>query len=113
MRVLITCPPMVKRIDEFRSFFENKGVEIHIPNFVQTLSENELIEILPEFDAWIIGDDPATEKVFEAGKAGKLKAAVKWGVGVDNVDFKACEKLSIPIINTPQMFGAEVANIAV
>jgi D-3-phosphoglycerate dehydrogenase len=104
---------MIKRIDEFRSFFEDKGVEIHIPNIIQTLSEEELITILPEFDAWIIGDDPATERVFEAGKAGKLKAAVKWGVGVDNVNFKACEKLSIPIINTPQMFGAEVANIAV
>jgi len=113
MRVLITCPPMIKRIDEFRSIFEDKGVEIHIPNIVQTLSEDELIEILPKFDAWIIGDDPATERVFEAGKAGNLKAAVKWGVGVDNVNFKACEKLSIPIINTPQMFGAEVANIAV
>jgi D-3-phosphoglycerate dehydrogenase len=104
---------MIKRIDEFRSIFENKGVEIYIPNIVQTLSEEELIEILPSFDAWIIGDDPATERVFEAGKAGNLKAAVKWGVGVDNVNLRACEKLSIPIINTPQMFGAEVANIAV
>ncbi|CAH0996739.1 Hydroxypyruvate reductase [Emticicia aquatica] len=104
---------MLKRIDEFRHIFEAKGVEIHIPNMVQTLSEEELITLLPEFDGWIIGDDPATERVFEAGKKGLLKAAVKWGVGVDNVDFKACEKLGIPIINTPQMFGAEVANIAV
>lgn len=113
MKVLITCPPMLKRIDEFRHIFEEKGIEITTPNIVQTLSENELISIIANFDGWIIGDDPATEKVFEAGKNGKLKAAVKWGVGVDNVDFKACEKLNIPIINTPQMFGAEVANIAV
>jgi D-3-phosphoglycerate dehydrogenase / 2-oxoglutarate reductase len=113
MRVLITCPPMIKRIDEFRANFESKGLEIYIPEMVQVLSEEELIAILPDFDAWIIGDDPATERVFEAGKKGKLKAAVKWGVGVDNVDFKACERLGIPIINTPQMFGAEVANVAV
>lgn len=113
MRVLITCPPMIKRIDEFRANFEEKGIEIYIPQIVQTLSEDELIAILPTFDGWIIGDDPATEKVFEAGKKGKLKAAVKWGVGVDNVDFSACKSLGIPIINTPQMFGAEVANVAV
>jgi Lactate dehydrogenase and related dehydrogenases len=38
---------------------------------------------------------------------------VKWGIGVDNVDFKACEALGIPIINTPGMFGGEVADVAV
>jgi D-3-phosphoglycerate dehydrogenase len=103
---------MLKRIDEFRSFFEAKNIELITPNIVQTLTEEELEEILPTVEGWIIGDDPATERVFTAGKKGKLKAAVKWGVGVDNVDFAACKKLGIPIINTPNMFGAEVATIA-
>ena len=83
-----------------------------MPEVVQTLTEKELLKLVPEVDGWIIGDDPATEKVFEAGVKGKLKAAVKWGVGVDNVDFKACEKLGIPISNTPGMFGNEVADLA-
>lgn len=104
---------MLKSIDEFRGIFAEKNIEILTPNVVQTLTEEELIEILPTVDGWIIGDDPASQRVFTAGKTGKLKAAVKWGVGVDNVDFKACEKLNIPIINTPNMFGAEVAGIAV
>jgi len=112
MKVLVTCPPMLRRIDEFRSIFCDKGIELVLPNVVQTMTEEELIEILPLCDGWIIGDDPATKRVFEAGKAGKLKAAVKWGVGVDNVDFNACKELSIPIINTPNMFGAEVATVA-
>lgn len=113
MKVLLTCPPMRNRIEEFRSRFEEKGIELVIPDFVQTLSEEELVEIVPTVDGWIIGDDPATEKVFLAGKAGRLRAAVKWGVGVDNVDFKACEKLGIPISNTPAMFGDEVADIGI
>ncbi|MFT4973427.1 MAG: D-3-phosphoglycerate dehydrogenase [Saprospiraceae bacterium] len=113
MKVLVTCPPMLRQIHEFRRIFEVKGIELLTPNVLQTLTEEELIEILPGVDAWIIGDDPATERVFTAGKKGKLRAAVKWGVGVDNVDFKACKKLGIPIINTPNMFGAEVAGIAV
>jgi D-3-phosphoglycerate dehydrogenase / 2-oxoglutarate reductase len=112
MKVLVSCPPMLKRIDEFRSFFEAKNIELITPNIVQTLSEEELEEILPTVEGWIIGDDPATERVFVAGQKGKLKAAVKWGVGVDNVDFAACKKLGIPIINTPNMFGAEVATVA-
>ncbi|RMG87980.1 MAG: phosphoglycerate dehydrogenase [Bacteroidetes bacterium] len=113
MKVLITCPPMLRQIDLFRPIFEEKGIELVTPNVVQTLSEEALMDLLPEMDGWIIGDDPATERVFAAGKKGRLKAAVKWGVGVDNVDFKACKKLGIPVINTPNMFGAEVAGIAV
>jgi len=113
MKILVTCPPMLRRIEDFKSIFEDKNIELVLPNVVQTLSENELIEIIKDVDGWIIGDDPATEKVFTVGKNNKLKAAVKWGVGVDNVDFKACEKLNIPISNTPNMFGDEVASLAV
>lgn len=112
MKVLVTCPPMLRAIDNFRQIFENKGLELVTPNVVQVLTEEELIALVPTVDAWIIGDDPATRKVFEAGKAGNLKAAVKWGVGVDNVDFTACKDLNIPISNTPQMFGGEVADLA-
>ncbi|MDJ0688158.1 MAG: phosphoglycerate dehydrogenase [Xenococcaceae cyanobacterium MO_188.B32] len=112
MKVLITCPPMLRSIDRFKPLFAAKGIEIFCPDVVQTLSVEELKSLVPQYDGWIIGDDPANREVFTAGKAGNLKAAVKWGVGVDNVDFVAAKELGIPIANTPQMFGAEVADIA-
>ena len=112
MKILVTCPPMLGMIDSFRYIFKEKGIELSAPNVVQTLSVEELKEIVPQHDGWIIGDDPATYEVFEAGKAGNLRAAVKWGIGVDNVDFDACKDLDIPIINTPDMFGREVADVA-
>jgi D-3-phosphoglycerate dehydrogenase / 2-oxoglutarate reductase len=110
-RILVTCPPMLGMLEAFVAPAQELGLEP--AEVTQTLSEAELIELLPQFDGWIIGDDPATQQVFEAGKRGSLKAAVKWGIGVDNVDFKACEALGIPIINTPGMFGGEVADVAV
>ncbi|MEJ2065806.1 MAG: NAD(P)-dependent oxidoreductase, partial [Reinekea sp.] len=113
MKILVTCPPMLGMIDTFKPLFEEKGIELSAPKVVQTLSVDELKEIVPQHDGWIIGDDPATREVFEAGSKGKLKAAVKWGIGVDNVDFQACKDFNIPIINTPNMFGGEVADIAV
>lgn len=113
MRVLVTCPPMLGMRHQFLPIFDSYGVEAVCADVVQTMSEEELISVVPGFDGWIIGDDPATRKVFEAGKLGRLKAAVKWGVGVDNVDFSACADLGIPIANTPHMFGAEVADVAV
>ena len=112
MKVLITCPPMLGMIDSFRDVFARHGADVSAPDVVQTLTVEELKKLVPQHDGWIIGDDPATRDVFAAGKAGRLKAAVKWGIGVDNVDFAACEELKIPITNTPNMFGAEVADIA-
>jgi len=113
MRILLTCPPMLRQAERFRPRFAELGYELFTPDVPQVLPEAELIELVPQFDGWIIGDDPATAAVFEAGQAGRLKAAVKWGVGVDNVDFAACKRLGIPIANTPGMFGGEVADMAV
>lgn len=112
MKVLVTCPPMLGMIDEFIPYASDKGIELVPAKVTQTLSVEELVELVPDYDGWIIGDDPATREVFNAGKVGKLKAAVKWGIGVDNVDFDACSDLKIPITNTPLMFGAEVADVA-
>lgn len=113
MKILVTCPPMLGMKEQFLPIVAKYGVEAICADVIQTLSEKELISILPEYDGWIIGDDPATRQVFEAGKQGNLKAAIKWGIGVDNVDFEACKNLGIPISNIPNMFGAEVADIAV
>ena len=111
--ILLTCPPMIKQISRYEDLLQQCNFKITIPEFQQVMTEDQLCEIIGEYDGWIIGDDPATKKVFEKGKQGKLKACVKWGVGTDNVDFDACKTLNIPISNTPQMFGEEVSDVAI
>lgn len=111
-RVLLTCPPMLRSIARFEDAFRRAEMIVTAPPVVQTLTEQQLIALIPEFDGWIIGDDPATRQVFAAGRAGRLRAAVKWGVGIDNVDFAACRDLKIHIANTPGAFGPEVADVA-
>jgi D-3-phosphoglycerate dehydrogenase len=113
MKILVTCPPMLGMINHFKPIFDSYKVELIAPSIVQTLPEEELKRILPQVDGWIIGDDPANKEVLQAGKFGNLKAAVKWGIGIDNVDFNACKELGLQIANTPDMFGGEVADIAV
>ena len=112
-RILLTCPPMINKTSLFENLYKKYNFEIVIPKFTQTLTEEELCNLLPNFDGWIIGDDPATRKVFEAGVNGNLKAVVKWGVGVDNVDFEACRDLNIPVTNIPGVFGEEVSDVAI
>ncbi len=91
MRILVTCPPMLGMMEQFRPLFADCGAKVTTPTVVQTLSEAELCDLVPQHDGWIIGDDPATHNVFAAGRAGRLRAAVKWGIGVDNVDFGALQ----------------------
>ncbi|ABI72676.1 D-isomer specific 2-hydroxyacid dehydrogenase, NAD-binding [Shewanella frigidimarina NCIMB 400] len=112
-KVLVTCPPMLGMFEEFVEPAKLLGLDLVAAKTTQVLSEQELMTLLPEYDGWIIGDDPATKQVFEVGIRGRLKAAVKWGIGIDNVDFQACKDLGIPITNTPNMFGGEVADVGI
>lgn len=113
MKILITCPPMIQQIERYKEYLKKLKIEYFCPNVVQTLEEKELIGLLPKYDGWVIGDDNVTENILKAGKKGKFRCAVKWGVGTDNIDFYLFNKYQIPISNTPNMFGNEVANLAI
>ena len=112
-RVFISCPPFIQQKNDFIPLLKELDLVPTWADTVQQMSENDLIEILPHFDWWILGDDPCSEKVLQSGKAGDLRAVVKWGVGTDNIDFKALEKLNIKFSNTPSVFGNEVADLAI
>lgn len=111
-KILLTCPPMIGMIAEFQEDFKEVGFDVTIPKFTQEMSEDELVEIIGNYDGWIIGDDPATRRVLEAGVRGNLRACMRWGVGTNNVDFAAFKEFRIPIENTPGVFGREVADLA-
>ena len=111
-KVLITAPPMARAIDQFRSELQEQGFEVFVPPIVQAMAEDELVGMIPGFDAWIAGDCPVSRRVIQAGLGGRLRAVVRWGVGVDNVDFEAARELGLPVANTPGVFGNEVADVA-
>lgn len=111
-KILLTCPPMIGMVDAFSEDFENANFDVTVPEFTQEMSEDALCDIIGEYDGWIIGDDPASRRVLEAGVKGRLKACMRWGVGTNNVDFDAFKDFNIPIENTPGVFGREVADLA-
>tara|TARA_A100001015_G_C14986063_1_gene711582 strand:- start:141 stop:1073 length:933 start_codon:yes stop_codon:yes gene_type:complete len=59
------------------------------------LNEAQLIEFVKDIDILILGTEKLTEKVLS--KASRLKLISKYGVGLDNIDFDACEKLGIEV----------------
>lgn len=111
-KVLITCPPMLNAIDSFREKFDELNWDVTTPSVVQTVSERVLRDILPDHDGWIIGDDILTAETIELGVQRQFKAAVKWGIGVDNIDLKAVKHSGLLFSNTPNVFGAEVSDMA-
>jgi len=104
---------MIRAIDSLKDEFARRGAEVVCPEFKQTLSVGELLKLVPQHDGWIIGDDPATAQVFRAGKDGRLRAAVKWGAGTDNVDFAGASECGFNIVNTPGTFGEEASDVAI
>lgn len=111
-KVLLTCPPMIGIVDQLSEQFHAAQFDVFVPEFTQEMSEDSLCEIIADYDGWIIGDDPATRRVLESGRRGRLKACMRWGVGTNNVDFDAFSEFNIPIENTPGVFGNEVADLA-
>ena len=112
-RILVTCPPMIGQIKKYLKFFKRYNMEIEYPKIKQTLDKKKLINSLPNYDGWIAGDDETNYQILSAAKKGNLKAIVKWGVGTDNFDLKMLEKLNISFSNIPNVFGNEVANVAI
>lgn len=110
LRVLVTCRQMQDVMDRFESRFAEHAIEVVQPEVVQQPSEAELIEIIGDFDGMIAGDDPLTAAVL--AHAAKLKIISKWGVGTDGIDKAAAAEHGIRVTNTPNVFGDEVADVA-
>jgi len=111
-KILCTCPPMIAAIDRYLDEFKKRDSDVFCPEFQQEMPEDELIKLIPKYDGWIIGDCPASDQVLSTGKAGSLKAAVRWGIGTNNVDFIAAKRLGYTIHNTPGVFNEEVSDVA-
>jgi D-3-phosphoglycerate dehydrogenase / 2-oxoglutarate reductase len=110
-RVLVTCKQLQHTIHRYRDLFSERGIDIDLPEVDQHMRESELIPLIGRYDGMIAGDDEVTAAVLEAGRE-RLKVVSKWGVGVDGIDKEAAERLGIRVLNTPNVFGDEVADVA-
>lgn len=72
------------------------------------LSEEEIVQEIPEFNAVIVRSKPTiTQKIIDAGV--NLKVIGRAGVGLDNVDAKYAESKGVTVVNTP---GASTESVA-
>jgi len=101
MKVLITDRVNEKLIDRLLKI----GLTV---NYKPGITINELLKIIINFDILIVrGRLSFTDKVLS--KANNLKLIIRYGVGLDNIDVKYCEKRGIKVYNIPEAFTEAVA----
>ena len=109
-RVLITAPPIIPNIFNYKDLFDKENIEIVLPPFrvVESLKEAELIELLKNIDAILCGDDELNNNVFKETR--KLKVISKWGTGIDSIDKSAAEKNGIKVLRVKDVFSEPVSD---
>ncbi|HOP09356.1 MAG TPA: hydroxyacid dehydrogenase [Candidatus Methanofastidiosa archaeon] len=102
MKVLIASNIAEQAIEQLKANFE---VEVSTG-----LDEDGLAEKVKNFDALVVRSKPkVSRKIIESGK--NLKLVARAGVGLDNIDLKACEERGIKVINSPTALSESVAEL--
>lgn len=73
-------------------------------------SKEMLVDYLKDCDAAIVGLDKITDEVLS--ELPKLKLISKYGVGLDNIDFNACEKHNVKVVYTQGVNRRSVSEMA-
>ncbi|MEF8842228.1 MAG: phosphoglycerate dehydrogenase [Haloarculaceae archaeon] len=108
-RVLVSCPLVLDAIDEYADVLGSYGIAYDVADVDQQLDEGELLDVLPDYDGILAGDDELTARVIEASP--RLEVIAKWGIGTDGIDFEAAEAHDVEVFNTPGAFSDEVADV--
>src|SRR5512136_1588663 len=110
-KVLVSARSFRKMKGDHWRVLEEAGYEIVTPTQDQPLKEAEMIPLVVDVDAALVGNDAVTERVIAA--ASHLKVVSKHGVGVDNVDVPAATRAGVVVTNTPGANQVAVAELAV
>ncbi|GAB2724425.1 phosphoglycerate dehydrogenase [Paenibacillus thermoaerophilus] len=112
MNILITPKSFHTYKEKIDPLLERAGYGILANDTGRTLTEDEIIELAKEnVVGMIVGIDPLSERVLRSCR--DLRAVSKYGVGLDNIDLKAAEKLNIKVVSALGSNHISVAELAI
>jgi D-3-phosphoglycerate dehydrogenase len=109
-KVLITTVPFAAVDPSPITQLTAAGIEYVINPLGRRLKEEELAEMVGDFDGLIAGTEPITEKVMQSAK--RLRHISRVGIGLDSVDLLAAERRGIQVSYTPDAPAPAVAELA-
>jgi D-3-phosphoglycerate dehydrogenase len=110
-KVLITTVPFGEKNRLPVEQLDAAGVEYLINPLGRKLAEEELAEMITDYDVLIAGTEDITD--FVMSKANKLKLISRVGIGLDNVDLLAAERRGIKVSYTPDAPAPAVAELTI
>jgi D-3-phosphoglycerate dehydrogenase / 2-oxoglutarate reductase len=108
-KALITTVPFGDKNRLPLELLENAGIEYLINPLNKKLTEDQLADMVGDFDVIIAGTELITDKVM--ARAPKLKLISRVGVGLDGVDLMAAQKRGIRVAYTPDAPAPAVAEL--
>jgi D-3-phosphoglycerate dehydrogenase len=109
--VLITTVPFAERNRLPLEQLQSAGIEYVINPLGRRLKEEELADMVGDFDALIAGTEPITGKVM--ARANKLRLISRVGIGLDSVDLLEAEQRGIRVSYTPDAPAPAVAELTI
>ena len=109
LKVLITTIPFADKNNLPLELLKSVGAEFVINPIGRKLKEEELVELIEDYDILIAGTEPITSKVLDRAK--KLKLISRVGIGLDSVDLAAAKKKGILVSYTPDAPAPAVAEL--
>ena len=110
-KALITTVPFSEKNCQPLDQLQAAGIDYLINPIGRKLKEDELAEMISDFDVLIAGTEPITEKVMS--RASRLKLISRVGIGLDSVDLLAAERRGIKVSYTPDAPAPAVAELTI
>ena len=110
-KALITTVPFADKDRLPIELLEQAGIEYLINPLNKKLTEDELAEMVTDFDVIIAGTEPITEKVMDS--AANLNMISRVGIGLDSVDLLAAEKRGVVVSFTPDAPAPAVSELTI
>ena len=110
-KVLITTVPFADKNCLPLDLLKKSNIEYLINPLNKKLTENELVEMISDFDVIIAGTELITKKVIDA--ATNLKMISRVGIGLDSVDLLEAKKRGIIVSYTPDAPAPAVAELTI
>lgn len=110
-KVLITTVPFADKNRLPIEMLEEAGIDYLINPVGRKLKEEELVEMVTDFDVLIAGTELITDKVMEKGR--RLKLISRVGIGLDGVDLLAAQRRGIQVSYTPDAPAPAVAELTI
>ena len=109
MKVLITTIPFGIKDSKPLQILKEAGAEYTINPLNKKLNENDLLELISDYDIVLAGTEPYTEKVLD--NAPNLKLISRLGIGLDGVNLHATKERGIKVSYTPDAPAPSIAEL--